>query len=440
MSVEVAASEAEARRVAMRVLVVGSGAREHALVWKLAQSPRVGQIFAAPGNPGTATLAQNVLIPASDLDGIVGLAKRERIDLAVVGPEEPLVRGLADRLRAAGVAACGGSAAASRIEGSKSWAKALMREASVPTARSLTVRTLREAKVALAEFGMPVVVKADGLAAGKGVIIAPTPDEALAAMAEFLEEGTLGEAGRTVVLEECLTGREVSVLALTDGTHVRLLTPACDYKRAFDEDLGPNTGGMGAYAPVPAVDGALLETIRAAIIEPTVRALAARGAPLQGVLYAGLMLTADGPKVLEFNARFGDPEAQVILPLLEADLAELLAAVATGSLADVPPMAPARGAAVGVVLASGGYPGAYANGVAISGLDRVPEDVLVFHAGTRRDDAGRVVTAGGRVLTVVGRGPNLRAARDRAYAGAAAISFEGRQMRGDIALRGTDAA
>lgn len=419
----------------MRILVVGGGGREHALVWKLAESPRVGALFCAPGNAGTAALAESV--PAVGLDEIVVAATGLRADLVVVGPEAPLAAGLADRLVAAGVPVFGPTAAAARIESSKAWAKEVMTEAGVPTARAVTVDDMEVARRALSDFVFPMVVKADGLAGGKGVVIAESRTDAETALTSLLEGRTLGVAGDRVVLEEYLAGREVSILALTDGETVRPLPPACDYKRAYDDDQGPNTGGMGAYAPVSVMDDALLQTVILSILEPTVRALTARGTPLQGVLYAGLMLTADGPRVLEFNARFGDPETQVVLPLLNTDLAELLTAVAAGELATAPALPPATGAAVGVVLAAGGYPGHYQTGLPLEGLDRVPEDILVFHAGTRRDNAGRVVTAGGRVLTVVGCGPDLASARDRAYAGADAISFPNVHLRHDIALRET---
>jgi phosphoribosylamine--glycine ligase len=419
----------------MRVLVVGSGAREHALLWKLAQSPRVATLLCAPGNAGTAELAENLAVRSTDIEAIVRVAIERRIDLVVVGPEEPLARGLVDRLDEAGIRAFGPTRAAARIESSKSWAKDVMAGAGVPTARSAVVRTLEDAIAALGIFSLPVVIKADGLAAGKGVVIAGDRDEAFHILTAFLEDRALGEAAATVVIEEFLRGVEVSVLALTDGESIVPLVPACDYKRVYDRDRGPNTGGMGAYAPPPAVDPAVLATIQSTILEPTVREMADRGTPMRGVLYAGLMLTETGPKVLEFNARFGDPETQVVLPLLDADLAELLAAVADGTLAEVPPPPAPDRAAVGVVIASGGYPAPFKTGLTIAGLEEVPDDLLVFHAGTRRDDAGRITTAGGRVLTVVGVGNDLAAARDRAYAGVAALSFEGAHHRTDIAAR-----
>ena len=418
-----------------RIMVVGGGGREHALLWKLAQSPTTGALWCAPGNAGTADLAESLPIETTDLDGLVAAASRVRADLVVVGPEAPLAAGLADRLDAAGIRVFGPTAAASRIEGSKAWAKRVMAEAGVPTARSVMVNDLATGLDALSGFDAPVVIKADGLAAGKGVVVAADHDEARAALAAFLSEGALGEAGRKVLVEEYLTGEEVSVLAVSDGTTVVPLPPARDHKRIFDGDLGPNTGGMGAYAPTPFLDAAAGERVRQTILEPTIRALAARGTPLRGILYAGLMLTAIGPLVLEFNARFGDPEAQAILPLLDADLPTLLSAAADGSLPTAAPYPPPSAAAVAVVLAAAGYPGSLATGAPIAGLDRVPEDVLVFHGGTRRDAADRIVTAGGRVLTVVGRGPNLATARERAYAGADAITFPGRQLRRDIAVR-----
>jgi phosphoribosylamine--glycine ligase len=299
----------------------------------------------------------------------------------------------------------------------------------------VTVRDVAAGRSALAAFGFPVVVKADGLAAGKGVVIAETAGEATAVLTSFLDEQTLGEAGATVLVEEFLVGQEVSVFALTDGQTVLTLPAACDYKRLFDGDEGPNTGGMGAYAPPPVADDAFLATVQSTMLEPVIRAMADAGSPMRGILYAGLILTADGPKILEFNARFGDPEAQVVMPILASDLHDLFWGIATGTLADVPPPGEAQGAAVCVALASGGYPGPYKTGDPISGLEPAGRDALVFHAGTRLDGEGLVVTAGGRVLSVVGRGENLAEAHDQAYVAAAAISFEGCQYRRDIAAR-----
>ncbi|MGH2560036.1 MAG: phosphoribosylamine--glycine ligase [Thermomicrobiales bacterium] len=419
----------------MRVMVVGNGAREHALLWKLARSPLADTVCIAPGNAGTTPLGENIPIKANDLDGIVGAARARRVDLVVIGPEEPLALGLADRLEAAGIAVCGPSQAAARIESSKAWAKEIMARAGVPTARSVLVRDVATGRAALGEFGLPVVVKADGLAAGKGVVIAETTDQAVAVLTSFLHDQTLGAAGATVLIEECLVGQEVSVFALTDGETVIILPAACDYKRIFDGDKGPNTGGMGAYAPPPVADDAFLALVQSTMVEPVLRGMSDAGSPMRGILYAGLIVTADGPKIIEFNARFGDPEAQVVMPILAGDLLDLFWGIATGTLGDVPPPGPARGAAVCVVIASGGYPGAYKTGFPIAGLEQAGRDALVFHAGTRFDEEGRVVTAGGRILSVVGRDDNLADAYDQTYAAAASISFEGCQYRRDIAAR-----
>lgn len=421
----------------MRVMVVGSGAREHALAWKLRQSPLVDALFVAPGNAGTAALATNLPIPASDIAALADVALRHGIDLTVVGPEDPLARGLVDHFQDRGLVVAGPTAAAARIESSKAWAKEIMTAAGVPTAASRTYVDLDAALAAVRRGEPPIVVKADGLAAGKGVVVAATHAEAEAAVRDMLGAGTLGEAGRCVLLEECLTGQEVSLLAMTDGETIYPLLPACDYKRLGDGDTGPNTGGMGAYAPVPAVDAALQQEIVERIIQPTVAEMRRRGIMYRGVLYAGLMLTADGPKVLEFNCRMGDPETQVILPLLDGDLAALFDGIARGRLSDVPAPRWHDGAAVGVVLASGGYPGKYATGYPIHGLDTLPEDVIAFHAGTAFGDDGSVVTAGGRVLTLVARGADIAGARQRVYAAVPGVKFTNMVYRQDIALRET---
>lgn len=421
----------------IRVLVIGSGGREHAIVWKLQKSARVGSILCAPGNPGIAALAECFPIAPMDLDAIVDLAQREKVDLVVVGPEDPLAAGLADRLTDAGFAVAGHSAAAAQIEASKSFAKEIMIAAGVATAQSVTVTDRDAGIAAIREIGGdgPVVVKADGLAAGKGVVVATNADEAIATLDAFLIDRTMGAAGASVVIEAFLEGREVSVLALTDGTTIYQLAPSCDYKRAFDGDKGPNTGGMGTYTPTRLMDAGMLADIHTTMLQPTIDEMARRGTPLRGVLYAGMIMTADGPRVLEFNARFGDPETQVVLPTLESDLGVLLEAVANGTLAEIPAPS-ATGAAVGVILASGGYPGSYPRGMPISGLDDVADDgTIVFHAGTSRDDSGQIVTNGGRVLTVVGLGDDIATARTRAYAAADGISFDGMQRREDIALR-----
>ncbi len=413
-------------------MVIGAGGREHALLWKLAQSPAVGALFCAPGNAGTRALAESIPVRVADISAIVRAATEHRIDLVVVGPEDPLAAGLVDALTAAGIPAFGPTAAAARIESSKAFAKEVMAAAGVPTGRSVPVTDVAGGLAALSSFPLPVVLKADGLAAGKGVVICRRREEAVRFLTAMLDDRLLGDAGRTVLVEEFLTGPEISILSLTDGRTIRSLSPARDHKRAFDGDAGPNTGGMGVYAPLPDVDAAMLARIHDEVLVPTIGEMARRDTPFRGVLFTGLILTADGPKVLEYNARFGDPETQVVLPLLASDLFPLLKSVADGSLADVPE--PRDEAAVGVVLASGGYPGPYPTGLPISGLDDVPDDVMVFHAGTRLDADGQVVTAGGRVLTVVATGPDLAAARDRAYAGADRITFDRRHLRRDIAL------
>jgi phosphoribosylamine--glycine ligase len=419
----------------LRVMVVGGGGREHAIVWKLAQSPRTAALFCAPGNAGTSEVAENVLVRPTDSEAIVAFAQERHIDLVVIGPEEPHAAGVADRLTEAGIPVSGHSAAATQIESSKAFAKEIMAAAGVPTARSIVVDDLVNALGALSEFDLPVVIKADGLAAGKGVVITPSRHEAQTVLTAFLEDKALGGAGQRVVIEECLTGLEVSVFALVDGETVMTLPAACDYKKVYDGERGPNTGGMGAYCPPPALPDELLQQVNISILEPTVREMSRRGTPLRGVLYAGLILTDEGPKVLEFNARFGDPETQVVLPLLDGDLTELVEAIAHGRLADADPPRSPKGAAVCVALASGGYPGPYQTGFPIEGLESVPDDALVFHAGTARDEAGNVVTAGGRVLSVVGLGPDLQVARERAYAAVDAVHFPQMHVRRDIALR-----
>jgi phosphoribosylamine---glycine ligase len=418
----------------VRVLVVGGGGREHALAWNLAHSRSVDALFAAPGNAGIEEVATCLPIEATDLEAICDLVQREDVDLTVVGPEAPLVAGLVDRLEERGRRAFGPTASGARIEGSKVWAKELCVRYGIPTARAEVTDDVTRALLHLDAFDPPYVIKADGLAAGKGVVVAPTREEAVQAIESALVDRAFGPAGDRILIEEHLEGLEVSVLALTDGRTVVPLEPARDYKRALDGDRGPNTGGMGAYSPVGFVDDHTHKRIAEEILEPSVRALAAEGVPYRGVLYAGLMLTADGPKVLEFNARFGDPEAQAILPRLEGDLGEVLAACVDGTLVDHPPRWTAD-ACVTVVLASGGYPGEYRTGLPIEGLDEAGkfDRVAVFHAGTARRD-GTVVTAGGRVLAVSALGGDVADARARAYRAAEAISFEGLHRRSDIAL------
>lgn len=399
----------------MDVLIVGGGGREHALAWRIAQSPSLGELHAAPGNPGIASLGTCHAVRPDEPGAVLSLCRGADIDLVVVGPEAPLVEGLADELRAAGVAVFGPSATAARIEGSKSFAKDVLQSAGVPTARELD------------EPRAPCVVKADGLAAGKGVFVCQTAAELQAALprAEAL--------GGRVVVEELLEGEEVSLFALCDGRDALPLAPAQDFKRLLDGDRGPNTGGMGSYSPVPWLGEGRVEDLVEAAHRPVLTELAARGAPFQGLLYAGLMLTDDGPYVLEFNCRFGDPETQAILPRLEGDLLEALAAVAAGSLAGVD-LAAGSDSAVTVVLAAAGYPDAPETGAEISGLDRAEDEgALVFHAGTSlRDD--RLVTAGGRVLNVTALGDSLSDARERAYRAVERIDLDGVQYRHDIAF------
>ena len=423
-------------RVGLRILVVGGGGREHALTWKLAASPLVESIYCAPGNTGTAEIATNLPVPVTDIDAIVAAAAEHAVDFVMVGPEKPLALGLGDRLRAAGVPVCGHNYDAAMLETSKAFAKAVMHEAGVATARSVTILDLDTGVAALNQFSIPVVIKADGLAEGKGVVIAESREEAEATLRAFLVDAALGAAGQAIVLEEFLVGLEVSVIALVDGETVAPLVASCDHKPAYDGNLGPNTGGMGVYAPPPQVDPVLIDRIVETVHRPVARLMAERGTPLQGVLYAGMILTADGPKVLEFNARFGDPETQAIAALMESDLAPLLQAVASGRLASQPDVRFRDQSAVCVVLASGGYPGSYQSGMPITGLDEVSSEVVIFHAGTKRNETGDVVTSGGRVLNVVGLGADLAEARANAYARAATILFDGKQCRSDIGLFG----
>lgn len=412
----------------MTVLVVGGGGREHALVWKLARSPRVTRLLCAPGNAGTSALAENFPVTATDLDGIVALAQSEKADLVVVGPDDPLAAGLVDRLQAAGIRAFGPTASAARFEASKSFAKDFMRRHGIPTAASEKFTDFDSASDYARRQKFPLVVKADGLALGKGVTIAENYAAAERALREALVEKVFGDAGSIVVIEEFLTGRECSVHALVDGKSWLLFPDARDHKRALDGDLGPNTGGMGTLSPSGRVDDALRARIEEEILAPFVRGLAADGIDFRGMLFPGLMLTADGPKVLEFNARFGDPETQVLLPRLRGDLVDLLEATIDGRLASARAEWDAR-AACCVVMASGGYPGEYRTGFPIEGCD-VP-GALVFHAGTKNDGAN-VVTAGGRVLGVTALGTTAADAVRAAYGAVGRIRFENAEWRTDI--------
>jgi phosphoribosylamine--glycine ligase len=420
----------------VKILVVGGGGREHALAWKIAQSSPRHEIIAAPGNPGIAALARTIPVEADDVPGLVRLAREEACDLTVVGPELPLTIGLADRLADEGLAVFGPSRTAARLEGSKWFAKDLMLRAGIPTARGWLATTRDEALGRAREIGFPAVIKADGLAAGKGVVIAGSEDEVARAIDDAMVRGLFGRSGARVLVEEFLEGEEASILAFTDGDRTALLLPSQDHKRALDGDAGPNTGGMGAYAPAPVVDAAMLAVVRESIVEAAIAALRTfHGTVYRGVLYAGLMITADGPKVIEFNCRFGDPEAQVTLPLLRGDLVEIMASVARGRL-DPSAVRAEEGAAACVVVASRGYPGAYEKGKRIEGIEDAAslEGVAVFQAGTALRD-GALVSSGGRVLGVTGVGRDLREAIDRAYLGVRAVRFEGAHYRTDIGHR-----
>ncbi len=418
----------------MRVLVLGSGGREDAIVRALDISPMVDALLAAPGNGGTAARATNVSIDVEDPSGVAKFAAAEGVDLVVIGPEAPLVAGVADALDAAGIPAFGPKAAAARLEGSKEFAKAVMERHGIPTGLARSFVEKGAALSYLAEVGVPIVVKADGLAAGKGVTVAFERQEAEQAVRECFG-GRFGAAGSTVVIEEYLEGQECSLLAFTDGTTVVPMVAAQDHKRALDGDMGPNTGGMGVYSPVPAVDEVTLAEM-ISLLRRTVEGLASDGIGYSGVLYGGFILTAGGPKVLEFNARFGDPETQVILPRMKTDLAEVLLAVAEGCLGEVD-VEWRDDAAVSVVMASGGYPGDYEVGKVIRGIEdaeSVP-GVTVYHAGTALADDGSLLTAGGRVLNVTALAPSLAKARERAYQAVRRISFDGMAFRSDIGLR-----
>ncbi len=423
----------------MRVLLVGSGAREHAIAWKLRQSPRLSDLFVAPGNAGTAGIATNLDVKASDVEGVAALAKELRIELVVVGPEDPLDRGLVDRLAAEGIAAFGPTRAAARIESSKAFSKRLMIDHGIPTARSATFTSRTEASSYAESRSGPLVVKADGLSAGKGVFVCETTEEALEAIELMMgEEAAFGEAGRTVVIEERLSGREVSAHAFTDGVSVAPMPFACDYKRALDGNEGPNTGGMGAYSPPMWLDESLEPFIHERVTEAAVRAMEAEGVPYKGVLYPGVMVTEEGPKVLEFNCRMGDPEMQVLLPRLKSDLLEICWAVANNRLSECE-IRWSTDACVGVVMASGGYPGDYATGFDVAGLGALDPDVLVFHAGTALGENGSVVTAGGRVLTVAATAPSLAEARAKVYRNVQRIHFTRAHYRRDVAAPAEDA-
>lgn len=419
-----------------KILVVGSGGREHALVWKLAQSPEVEKIYAAPGNPGMAKLAECINIAVTDIEALCSFAQTEEISLTVVGPEVPLTLGIVDKFKAQGLEIFGPSAAAARLEGSKVFSKNLFKKYDIPTARFdvfTEADKARDFARSLYESGVGAVVKADGLAAGKGVIVAADYAEAEAAIDSILMDKSFGSAGDQVLIEECLLGEELSFFAISDGKNYLPLLAAQDHKRIFDNDEGPNTGGMGAYTNPPLYTPALKEQILKEVIEPTIDAMEKEGCPYQGVLYAGLMITADGPKVLEYNARFGDPEAQVLMPMIKSDLLPVLEAAARGELANQA-IEINEGACVGVVLASGGYPGSYENGKVITGLDQLQDEIILFHAGTAMKE-GQLVTAGGRVMAVVVREESIPKAIEKVYKEIDKIHFEQMQYRRDIARK-----
>jgi phosphoribosylamine--glycine ligase len=420
----------------MNILVVGRGGREHAIAWKVAQSPLAGKLYAAPGNPGIGEVAELVNIDELDIDALVQFAKQNAIDLTIVGPEAPLAAGIADRFMAEGLRIFGPNQAAALIEGSKAFAKELMKTYGIPTAEHATFSSYEEAKAYIEEKGAPIVIKADGLAAGKGVTVAQTVEEALAAAKAALVDGQFGTAGSQVVIEEYLEGEEFSFMAFVNGEKVYPLAIAQDHKRAYDGDEGPNTGGMGAYSPVPQISADMVQRALETILRPTAKALASEGRPFTGVLYAGLIATAEGPKVIEFNARFGDPEAQVVLPRLKTDLLEAILAVMEGKELE---LEWTNEAVLGVVLAAKGYPGAYERGVAIRGLDRLAPDALLFHAGTKRED-GTLYTNGGRVLLLAAKGGTLAEAKEKAYQQLAAIECDGLFYRRDIGRRAIERA
>ena len=416
----------------MKILVIGSGAREHTLAWKLAQSPKVEEMYAAPGNAGMAKVAQNLDIKAEDSEGLLKFARNNRIDLTVVGPEQPLANGIVDLFMKNGMTIFGPTKKAAEIESSKVFSGELMDKHGIPCARNVTFNDYEKASEYLKQQNPPYVIKADGLAAGKGVIITDSQKEALQTLASIMQDKSFGKAGDSVVIQEHLEGREMSFFVFTDGKTVMPTVPACDYKRIFEGNKGPNTGGMGSYSPPEFYNHLLGDIIMKTIMEPVILAMADEGRPYKGTLYGGLMITNKVPKVIEFNARLGDPEAQVVLPRLKTDLVEIILAVLENRL-DKIKIEFNNNACVGVVMASGGYPGSYKTGFPISGLDDVDKDIIVFHAGTRINPEGQILTSGGRVLTVVAMGKNLAEARKKVYKNIVRINFQGCYYRKDIA-------
>ena len=418
----------------MKILVIGSGGREHVLVWKIAQSNLVDKIYCAPGNAGIESIAECIDISVDDFDGLLKFARKEKIDLTVVGPEVPLVNGIVDQFEQNGLPVFGPSKAAAELEGSKAFAKLIMDKYDIPTGSYKTFSGYEDAVNYLETTACPVVIKADGLAAGKGAIVCQNYKEAEAAIKLIMKDRAFGDAGNRVVIEEFLEGEEASVLALTDGENYVCMAPAQDHKAVFDDDKGPNTGGMGAYAPAPIVDSKMMERVKKEIIEPTIKGMALEGRPYRGVLYAGLMITNDGPKVIEFNCRFGDPETQAILPLVNTDLVKAMLAISERKLKDLK-WEESKKSAVCVIISSGGYPGSYQKGKKILGLDRdFGDDVFLFHAGTKKDDDA-IVTNGGRVVGVTAVADTVQDAMEKAYKAVGKVTFDGAYYRKDIGAR-----
>jgi phosphoribosylamine--glycine ligase len=418
----------------LKVLVVGNGAREHAIVWKLSQSPKVKELYTAPGNAGTARISQNLDIAATDIKSLAKAVQQKNLDLVVVGPEVPLAEGIVDHFESLGIPIFGASKLAAEIESSKVFSKALMQKYNIPCAKSVSFSDYAQAKEYVQKRKLPIVIKADGLAAGKGVVVAGTKDETMAALNDFMQEKKLGAAANQVLVEEFLSGKEMSFFAFSDGITVLPMVSACDYKRVNDGDKGPNTGGMGSYSPPVFNSPALQKQAMDTIMVPTIKAMAQEGRQYRGVLYGGLMVNKEDVKVLEFNARFGDPETQVILPRLKTDLLDIIIAVIKGKLNQIN-IECSDDPCVGVVIASGGYPGSYKTGLPISGLLDIDKDVMVFHAGTKIGATPwEVLTNGGRVLTVVAMGKTIAQAREKVYDNISRISFDGCHYRKDIAL------
>jgi phosphoribosylamine---glycine ligase len=417
----------------MKVLVVGGGGREHAIVWKLSQSPKIKKLYCAPGNPGIAQLAECVSIGVSEIEKLADFAIKEQIDLTFVGPEEPLSIGIVNYFKEQGLAVYGPSKEAARIEGSKAFAKELMIKYQIPTAKYAAFTNYEKALAYVRSEGAPIVIKADGLAAGKGVVVALSLEEAEDALKSMMQDVTLGSAGVRVVIEEFLEGEEMTLLSFVNGSTVKPMVASQDHKPVYDGDKGPNTGGMGTYAPLPHIESSMVERIIETIVEPTAKAMVEEGVPFEGILYTGLMLTKEGPKVIEYNARFGDPETQVVLPLLETDLLEIVTASLTGELENVE-VKWKDNAAVCVVMSSAGYPGPYEKGEVISGLDQVVQPTMIFHAGTAEKD-GKIITNGGRVLGITAIGETLKEARELAYQSVEKVSFKGAHYRTDIGAK-----